>query len=122
MDREQLLDRFEFNYDRVADKQIDPIADVYHDSVIMDRLRLLSLHIEATFFQFMFQTGFIGTLQQSGAKFLVDLEGGVNNLRSDDIYRIHGRDKLKNLAFLASWRSKNGARMEFQEKALEAAG
>jgi hypothetical protein len=79
VDRNQPLDRLDFDDDRVLDEQIDTVAKIQRLAAVGNRQRLLPLQHVASRQQFVGEKRLVRGFQQSRSELLVDADRGRND-------------------------------------------
>ena len=67
MNREDVLDTFQFQDDRVLDDHVDPIAAIKGDILVFDRKGYLALERKATEMKFVTEALFVSRFEQPRA-------------------------------------------------------
>ena len=88
MHREHLLNRLEFEDDRILDNEIEPIPGVHMNIAVANWKTHLGFKTNGDAVQFVCEAGAVSAFEQSGPEFLMNRERGP-----DDTFRQGGMKK-----------------------------
>jgi len=100
MNRENFLNRFQFEHNAILNKQVHSISTIQFYILISDRYRLLSLETQTGLRKFETKTFFICRLEQPGPKSRVDLNTAPDDNLRNLVDRIHVSLRLSGSAVI----------------------